>query len=356
MSGLFTLGGGKDQEADEGNQENNSLFLFKNEEIYNKGFELWQQYYQLHQQQKLQVEDHVDLSLVGASASNNYSSTRRTTTDHNDHTFIYRSSSSSGFGLHMRQSSVLANNNNNNNNNMIGGSTSTSTSNNSINCQDCGNQAKKDCVHMRCRTCCKSRGFHCQTHVKSTWVPAAKRREKQQQLQLSSSTLQHQQQDHHDQNQLSLMSASDHSKRPRQNPLTCSRLPTHNSGLQVTGQFPAEVSTSAMFRCVNVRAMDDAAEQYAYQAAVNIGGHVFKGLLYDQGPENRYLGAAADNSTSGGGGAQQPLNLVIAPVSTITTTTTTNSPGVTWLDSSTTYATPLNAFMAGTQFFPPPRP
>lgn len=51
-----------------------------------------------------------------------------------------------------------------------------------ISCQDCGNQAKKDCQHMRCRTCCKSRGFQCQTHVKSTWVPAAKRRERQQQL------------------------------------------------------------------------------------------------------------------------------------------------------------------------------
>jgi len=51
-----------------------------------------------------------------------------------------------------------------------------------ISCEDCGNQAKKDCQHMRCRTCCKSRGFQCQTHVKSTWVPAAKRRERQQQL------------------------------------------------------------------------------------------------------------------------------------------------------------------------------
>ncbi|KAL8098457.1 protein SHI RELATED SEQUENCE 1-like [Apium graveolens] len=353
MSGFFALGGGKDQQQDQGNQENNSLYLFKNEEIYNKGFELWQQYYQLHQQQKLQVEDHVDLSLVGGSASNNYSSTRRATTDHNnDHTFLYRSSSSSGFGLHMRQSSVLANNNNSN---MIGGSSS--TSNSSINCQDCGNQAKKDCVHMRCRTCCKSRGFHCQTHVKSTWVPAAKRREKQQQLQLSSSSLQHQQHEHQQPNQLSFMRGSDHSKRPRENPITCSRLPTHNSGLEVAGQFPAEVSTSAMFRCVNVRAMDDAAEQYAYQAAVNIGGHVFKGLLYDQGPENRYLGAAGgDNGNStGGDGAQQPLDLITAaPVTTITTTT--NPPGVTWLDSSPTYPTPLNAFMAGTQFFPPPRP
>jgi LRP1 type putative zinc finger protein len=51
-----------------------------------------------------------------------------------------------------------------------------------VSCQDCGNQAKKDCVHQRCRTCCKSRGFACSTHVKSTWVSAAKRRERQQQL------------------------------------------------------------------------------------------------------------------------------------------------------------------------------
>ncbi|CAN6803787.1 unnamed protein product [Brassica oleracea] len=47
----------------------------------------------------------------------------------------------------------------------------------SMNCQDCGNQAKKDFPYMRCRTCCKSRGFDYQTHVKSTWVPAAKRHE-----------------------------------------------------------------------------------------------------------------------------------------------------------------------------------
>jgi LRP1 type putative zinc finger protein len=46
-------------------------------------------------------------------------------------------------------------------------------------CQECGNQAKKDCSYQRCRTCCKSRGFECSTHLKSTWVPAAKRRERQ---------------------------------------------------------------------------------------------------------------------------------------------------------------------------------
>ena len=42
-------------------------------------------------------------------------------------------------------------------------------------------QVKLRLLHQRCRTCCKSRGFDCPTHVKSTWVPAAKRRERQQQ-------------------------------------------------------------------------------------------------------------------------------------------------------------------------------
>ena len=38
-------------------------------------------------------------------------------------------------------------------------------------CHDCGNQAKKECSYSRCRTCCKNKGFHCQTHIKSTWTP-----------------------------------------------------------------------------------------------------------------------------------------------------------------------------------------
>lgn len=77
-----------------------------------------------------------------------------------------------------------------------------------ISCQDCGNQAKKDCPHYRCRTCCKSRGFQCQTHIKSTWVPAPKRRERQQQQQLA--VLHH----HHQQQQLQLPGET-HSKRQR---------------------------------------------------------------------------------------------------------------------------------------------
>lgn len=131
MSGFFSLDGKPQQDLQQADTNNNSHFLFKNQEIYNKGFELWQQYYQLHHLQRL----HQNPSAADATPAA------------------------------MRQARG-------------GGGEG-------VNCQDCGNQAKKDCAHLRCRTCCKSRGFDCQTHVKSTWVPAAKRRERlQQQLAL----------------------------------------------------------------------------------------------------------------------------------------------------------------------------
>nr|KYP46569.1 hypothetical protein KK1_031798 [Cajanus cajan] len=208
-----------------------------------------------------------------------------------------------------------------------------------MNCQDCGNQAKKDCAHLRCRTCCKSRGFQCQTHVKSTWVPAAKRRERQQQL----ASLQHQQ------NQPPQFRGGDHSKRHRDNiegaaSLACAPVPITTTGLEL-GQFPPELNSPAVFRCVKVSAMDAADERYAYQTAVNIGGHVFKGILYDQGVEGPYS-AGCEGSSGGGGGEPQPLSLIAATA----TATTSGNP----FDPSL-YTAPLNAFMAGTQFFPPPR-
>ncbi|KAG5030425.1 hypothetical protein AAZX31_06G008800 [Glycine max] len=120
-------------------------------------------------------------------------------------------------------------------------------------CQDCGNQAKKECSYLRCRTCCKNKGFHCQTHIKSTWTPVDHRRRH----------FQGQGGDHHipqNQNQI--------------NPY---------SGLEL--RFPAATNSMATFRCIHVRSMDDAVNEIAYQTSVNIGGHVFSGLLYDQGPE-----------------------------------------------------------------------
>uniref|UniRef100_A0A5B7C8J1 Uncharacterized protein n=1 Tax=Davidia involucrata TaxID=16924 RepID=A0A5B7C8J1_DAVIN len=173
-------------------------------------------------------------------------------------------------------------------------------------CQDCGNQAKRDCVYMRCRTCCKNRGFQCETHVKTTWVPVSKRRPKHPQL----PTIQQQHPLH------------------GPNPKTYRDNHPSSSGFEVMGNFPAEVnSTAAVFQCIRVRSHDNAIDQYAYQTAVNIGGHVFKGILYDQGLEIE---------SSYGGLLHQP-NL-------ITTTT---------IHTTTSYPTPLNPFMpAGTQYFP----
>ncbi|XP_009115786.3 protein SHI RELATED SEQUENCE 1 [Brassica rapa] len=226
-----------------------------------------------------------------------------------------------------------------------------------VSCQDCGNQAKKDCAHVRCRTCCKSRGFQCPTHVRSTWVPAAKRRERQQQL----GTVQPQ----------THLPRGDSGvpKRLRENlpatssSLVCTRVPTHHnaSGLEV-GDFPAEVSSPAVFRCVRVSSVEDGEEEFAYQTAVSIGGHVFKGILYDNGPGS--IGGGGYNvgeSSSGGGGAQQ-MNLITAGSVTVATasSSTPNAGGIggssaAYTDPAALYPTPINTFMAGTQFFPNPR-
>lgn len=77
---------------------------------------------------------------------------------------------------------------------MRGGQSGMSTS--SSRCQDCGNQAKRDCVYRRCRTCCKSKGFPCQTHIKSTWVPAYRRHQRHQQQQQQQQRQQQQQHQH----------------------------------------------------------------------------------------------------------------------------------------------------------------
>ncbi|KAL3634313.1 hypothetical protein CASFOL_021367 [Castilleja foliolosa] len=280
MSGFFSIDGKSHQEQDQQQAETNyTLFLSKNEEIYNnnnnKGFELWQQGYQFQQQRSLhqhRVDQHVgSTSTVRPPSSGNISA-----------------------GLGFSTMSQLGRTGNDD----------------GFNCQDCGNQAKKDCVHMRCRTCCKSRGFPCPTHVKSTWVPAAKRREKHQQV----------------------AAGGEEPKRLRDNP-------GGGGGGFELGSFPPELNSPADFRCVRVSAIDDKYEQFAYQTAVNIGGHVFKGILYDQGPETGQFS----------GSRVGPSGNLIA--GTTTTTATTSS---LMLDPSI-YSPQLSGFMAGTQYFQPPR-
>lgn len=129
--------------------------------------------------------------------------------------------------------------------------------------------------------------------------------------------------------------------------------------------FPGEVSFPATFRCVRVRSNDDNAveniDQYAYQTAVNIQGHVFKGLLYDQGPAHAHAHAASSlqditsSSTTNSyaaavaGGASSGIFMLHQPPNLHPTTTTT---------TTTTYpvaAAPFNLLSPGTQFFPFPK-
>lgn len=76
--------------------------------------------------------------------------------------------------------------------------------------------------------------------------------------------------------------------------------------------LPGQVRAPAVFKCVRVTAVEDGEDEYAYQAVVKIGGHVFKGFLYDQGADNTkegfpniselHLGSAGSSGGVGGGG------------------------------------------------------
>ncbi|RDX76509.1 Protein SHI RELATED SEQUENCE 1, partial [Mucuna pruriens] len=313
MAGLFSLGGRGNSNSQEEIPPPDSLFWYnKNDDVSSYrggGFELWNQQ-QLQQQQLMGQASqprplfHQDLySALGVGPSRPISDDQ--------------SSSRSGF--------------------MVAGSGS-----GGISCQDCGNQAKKDCPHMRCRTCCKSRGFDCQTHVKSTWVPASRRRERQQQQQLAAL----QQQNREPSGDLPKRQRERERDHNPNNSLACTRLPSipSPSGLEEVS-FPAVVRSAAEFRCVRVSSVEEEAEEeYAYSTAVNIGGHLFKGILYDYGPEGNsgYMGGGESSSTGVGG-----LNLTTGAVA--------SAPLVD--PSSSLYPAPLNTFMpgSGTQFFPHPR-
>ncbi|KAK9274052.1 hypothetical protein L1049_018866 [Liquidambar formosana] len=179
-------------------------------------------------------------------------------------------------------------------------------------CQDCGNQAKKDCSHRRCRTCCKSRGFDCATHVKSTWVPASRRRERQ--LMAAAAVP----------GGAGSSGSTSGAKKPRlitSQTTTNSHTSTSNttpprsfdtSSSHQDASFketlPGQVRAPAVFKCVRVTAVEDGEDEYAYQAVVKIGGHVFKGFLYDQGAEPRdgfpNISELHLGGSSGGGGGR----------------------------------------------------
>ncbi|XP_059642526.1 protein SHI RELATED SEQUENCE 1-like [Cornus florida] len=297
MAGLFPLGGVRGTNNNQNQNQNQSEISPESWFLYRNDLDVWQRQQHVHQQRLQDLYSGTQVH-VAPNTTINFS-------DGSSSRSAFVTAKSSGGG---------------------GGGV--------INCQDCGNQAKRDCAHMRCRSCCKSRGFRCQTHVKSTWVPAARRRERQQQL----DALQQQQQ----QQQL-----RENIKRERENP----NANTSRTGLEV-GNFPAEANLPAVFHCVRVSSIDDTEDQYAYQTAVNIGGHVFKGILYDQGLDTHHM--AGDSSSGGASGGVQQLNLITATADTTIAAAATTTDAA-FLDPSSQYSAPINTFMTGTQFFPHPR-
>ncbi|XP_054776553.1 protein SHI RELATED SEQUENCE 3-like [Prosopis cineraria] len=157
-------------------------------------------------------------------------------------------------------------------------------------CQDCGNQAKKGCEYKRCRTCCNNKGFECETHVHSTWVPVDRRRR--------------------------------HTRHNHNNPYPDKKVL----------KFPGWLSMTAMFRCVQVRSRDDWVNEYAYHTSVTIGGRVFCGLVYDQGPSQDHGGVVGETSSS--------VPLILQHNNPI------NVPADTHIDAATIVAPPLSSSSA----------
>ncbi|KAL3529956.1 hypothetical protein ACH5RR_009278 [Cinchona calisaya] len=208
-------------------------------------------------------------------------------------------------------------------------------------CQDCGNQAKKDCSHRRCRSCCKSRGYDCSTHVKSTWVPASRRRERQLISAAAAAAGSSQ----------SISSA----KKPKlatSQTTTGSHTSTSNNTPPIsfdTGSshqdagfkdLPGQVRAPAVFKCVRVTSIDDGEDEYAYQAVVNIGGHVFKGFLYDQGVEEREgFPNISDLHLGAGGGGRNGASST-SPILDPSDVYALSSGGL--LGGSSSYGNPIN--------------
>ncbi|KAH7298280.1 hypothetical protein KP509_25G035200 [Ceratopteris richardii] len=186
-----------------------------------------------------------------------------------------------------------------------------SSSGNSVTCQDCGNQAKKDCLHSRCRTCCKSRGFECSTHVRSTWVPAAKRRERQhaelaamaagqpvprskraRSLAIAAGAAAHYGHLQHPHPAASGFTSTSTGSPARTSDFNAALVPlAHVQDSFYARALPQEVKAHAIFQCVRLTGLADGQDEFAYRTVVRIGGRIFRGLLHDQGASGRNVPA-----------------------------------------------------------------
>lgn len=114
--------------------------------------------------------------------------------------------------------------------------------------------------------------------------------------------------------------------------------------------LPGQVRAPAVFKCVRVTSVDDGDDEYAYQAMVRIGGHVFKGFLYDQGVEGRdgfpnisdlHLGGGGGGGSGhGGGGGRNGASSSAAPILDPSDVYAVSGAG--FLGGSSTYGNPIN--------------
>ncbi|BBN06240.1 protein MpSHI [Marchantia polymorpha subsp. ruderalis] len=180
-------------------------------------------------------------------------------------------------------------------------------------CLECGNQAKKDCLHQRCRTCCKSRGLSCPTHIKSTWVPAAKRRERQAAEAAAAAAGQPRPKSKRARSLALSVPANPTTSHTNTSAGTSPRGSDINSGQPGRGPLPSELRTQALFKCVRVTGVEDGDHEFAYQATVKIGGHIFKGVLYDQGMDNGSTSATNVADLQLGGRSMPTSSALIDP-------------------------------------------
>ncbi|XP_009139241.1 protein SHI RELATED SEQUENCE 6 [Brassica rapa] len=141
-------------------------------------------------------------------------------------------------------------------------------------CRDCGNRAKKECSFERCRTCCKSRGYKCATHVKSTWIPS------------SSSSSHH----HHHHSPSSDRNRNKKLKIDSSNNPSVLIVPTTTSRRQERSfreGLPGKIEAPAVFKRTRVTAISNEEQsEIGYQATVTIHGHVFRGFLHYHGVDH----------------------------------------------------------------------
>ncbi|OEL20818.1 hypothetical protein BAE44_0018163 [Dichanthelium oligosanthes] len=165
-------------------------------------------------------------------------------------------------------------------------------------CRDCWLRAKADCAHRCCSNCCSGRGFVCPAHVKSSsHAPAPQCSERSQQmlasLAASASTP-------------AAVAPTRKRKRPRALHSVATPTTTSSSVGQPTAtatvpeMLAREVSLDAvLFRRVRL----GPGAEVAYHTSVTIGGHVFRGILYDVGPHSRSM-ASTDTGGSSDGSSQ----------------------------------------------------